>query len=188
MDDGRASYIERVQGELYYMSTVNFKRPNACWDNANFYGANGDGYLCATDSLSLCTAFPAMNHRDVGVCLCLDALLPMVRGAVWDSLPLIIAPCACGRYYPGRASANASFSIGGKTDIPIESARLKHIRDGFEDNEWLRLLEKHKGRAAVLRLIQPFITNAWTFADNATALLSVRAAVGSAIEAALRDV
>lgn len=88
------------------------------------------------------------------------------------------------RYYPGRAAANVSFSIGGKTDIPIESVRLKHVRDGFEDNEWLRLLEKHKGRTHVLKLIQPFISNAWTFADNAAALLSARAAVGAAIQEA----
>ena len=88
------------------------------------------------------------------------------------------------RYYPGRAAANVSFSIGGKTDIPIESVRLKHVRDGFEYNEWLRLLEKHKGRAHVLKLIKPFIANAWTFADNASSLLSVRAAVGASIQEA----
>jgi hypothetical protein len=88
-------------------------------------------------------------------------------------------------YYPGRSAANASFSIGGHTDIPIESARLKHVRDGFEDHEWLTVLETHRGREFVLRLISPFITNAWTFADNATALLSARAAVGAAIETAL---
>jgi hypothetical protein len=40
-----ASYIERVQGELYYSTTVNFKSPNASWDEAKFYGANGDGYM-----------------------------------------------------------------------------------------------------------------------------------------------
>ena len=89
------------------------------------------------------------------------------------------------RYYPGRAAANASFSIGGLTDIPIESVRLKHVRDGFEDNEWLRILEEHKGRTFVLNLIQPFISNAWTFADNATSLLSVRRAIGAAIQTAL---
>ena len=90
-------------------------------------------------------------------------------------------------YYPGIAASNASHSIGGSTDIPIESARLKHVRDGYEDFEWLTILEKHKGRAFVLELISPFITNSWTFADNATTLLSVRSAVGAAIEAALQE-
>eukprot|EP01045_Picozoa_sp_COSAG04_P050447 COSAG04_NODE_20440_length_393_cov_1.581633_1_plen_90_part_01 len=89
-------------------------------------------------------------------------------------------------YYPGIAASNASHSIGGSTDIPIESARLKHVRDGYEDFEWLTILEKHKGRGFVLDLISPFITNSWTFADNATTLLSVRSAVGAAIEAALQ--
>ena len=38
--------------------------------------------------------------------------------------------------YPGTPDR-----IGGKTCVPIESVRLKHVRDGYEDFEYLRLLE-----------------------------------------------
>jgi hypothetical protein len=38
-------------------------------------------------------------------------------------------------FYPGRPDR-----IGGKTDVPIESLRLKLIRDGLEDYELLKLL------------------------------------------------
>lgn len=38
--------------------------------------------------------------------------------------------------YPGTPDR-----IGGKTGVPIESVRLKHVRDGYEDFEYLRLLE-----------------------------------------------
>jgi hypothetical protein len=91
-------------------------------------------------------------------------------------------------YYTGRSAANASFSIGRKSDIPIESARLMHARDGYEDYyEFLSILEAHEGRKFVMKQISPFISNAWTSADNARALLSARAAVGAAIETAQRD-
>ncbi|HYX93409.1 MAG TPA: DUF4091 domain-containing protein [Myxococcaceae bacterium] len=38
-------------------------------------------------------------------------------------------------FYPGTPA-----HIGGKTHIPIESLRLKHLRDGLEDYEYLHLL------------------------------------------------
>ena len=106
-------------------------------------------------------------------------------GAAWGEAKFYGANGDEYLYYPGRSAANASFSIGGRSDIPIESARLKHVRDGFEDHEWLTILEAHRGREFVLEQISPFITNAWTFEDNATALRSARAAVGAAIETAL---
>jgi hypothetical protein len=39
-------------------------------------------------------------------------------------------------FYPGTPA-----HIGGKTHIPIESLRLKHLRDGLEDFEYLHLLQ-----------------------------------------------
>ncbi len=44
-------------------------------------------------------------------------------------------------FYPGRP-----ILIGGKTDIPIESIRLKLIREGMEDYEYLALLTQWGGR------------------------------------------
>ncbi|HZA13139.1 MAG TPA: DUF4091 domain-containing protein, partial [Myxococcaceae bacterium] len=38
-------------------------------------------------------------------------------------------------FYPGRPAR-----IGGKTHTPVESLRLKHLRDGLEDYEYLHLL------------------------------------------------
>jgi Domain of unknown function (DUF4091) len=40
-------------------------------------------------------------------------------------------------FYPGTPR-----HIGGKTHVPVESLRLKHLRDGLEDYEYLHLLEK----------------------------------------------
>lgn len=46
-------------------------------------------------------------------------------------------------FYPGRPEL-----IGGTRDIPIESIRLKRIRDGHEDYEWLTALEGARGTRA----------------------------------------
>ena len=45
-------------------------------------------------------------------------------------------------FYPGTPE-----KIGGKTNIPIESLRLKHLRDGLEDYEYLHLLKALGGES-----------------------------------------
>jgi hypothetical protein len=40
-------------------------------------------------------------------------------------------------FYPGRPE-----TIGGQAHLPIESLRLKHIRDGLEDYEYLKLARR----------------------------------------------
>ncbi len=52
-------------------------------------------------------------------------------------------------FYPGIPSR-----IGGKTHIPIESLRLKHLRDGLEDFEYLRLLKELGDEALARRLVR----------------------------------
>lgn len=51
-------------------------------------------------------------------------------------------------FYPGTPTR-----IGGKSHIPIESLGLKHIRDGLEDLELLRLVAKKPGGEAFARAI-----------------------------------
>src|SRR5207244_12414075 len=48
-------------------------------------------------------------------------------------------------FYPGKPSI-----IGGARNIPIESIRLKLIRDGEQDYEYLRFLARHGLRAKAL--------------------------------------
>lgn len=44
-------------------------------------------------------------------------------------------------FYPGKPDY-----VGGKNHIPIESIRLKLVREGMEDYEYLKLAEAKKGR------------------------------------------
>jgi hypothetical protein len=56
-------------------------------------------------------------------------------------------------FYPGKACAPGSGPgcIGGTTDIPIESIRLKRIRDGREDYEYLKRAVDNPDTAALAR-------------------------------------
>jgi Glycoside hydrolase 123, catalytic domain/Glycoside hydrolase 123 N-terminal domain len=76
-------------------------------------------------------------------------------------------------FYPGRPDA-----IGGRTDIPIESIRLKLIREGLEDYEYLILLEKRKGAAAVDAALKGLIRSAWEYDQDPKVLYSVREQIG----------
>jgi hypothetical protein len=83
-------------------------------------------------------------------------------------------------FYPGRPS-----DIGGTTHIPVESIRLKQIRDGLEDYEYLLQLEQMQGRAAVLALISTVLTNTYTYTSDPASLLGLRQSIGELLDAAL---
>eukprot|EP01051_Picozoa_sp_SAG22_P022256 SAG22_NODE_5265_length_1050_cov_1.044164_1_plen_350_part_11 len=86
-------------------------------------------------------------------------------------------------FYPGTPAI-----IGGKTHIPVESMRLKFVRDGVEDYEMLRQAEAALGRPRVLALIKPAIRNLGDWTKDAVTLLAVRVAVGRALAAKTDDV
>eukprot|EP01043_Picozoa_sp_COSAG02_P022520 COSAG02_NODE_1174_length_14082_cov_1929.950154_3_plen_187_part_00 len=121
-----ASYLTRVDGELYAAIGLNFNTPGAFWESARFYGGNGDDYML----------------------------------------------------YPGTPDR-----IGGHTGIPIESIRMKHVRDGYEDNEYLRLLEGQSSRQAVLQRFAKFMPAAFSWDDDITRFEELRVLIGRTIEA-----
>ncbi len=55
-------------------------------------------------------------------------------------------------FYPGQPGTCAVGCVGGADPIPIESMRMKLIRDGYEDYEWLRWLTAH-GQGARARAV-----------------------------------
>lgn len=79
-------------------------------------------------------------------------------------------------FYPGSVGR-----IGGTTDIPIESLRLKHIRDGIEDYEYLKILESVDPEAAK-EFATALFPNAWSAADiEPEQLLETRRALAQRI-------
>lgn len=81
-------------------------------------------------------------------------------------------------FYPGKPSI-----IGGTTDIPIESIRLKLIREGMEDYEYLKLLadlgDSNKAHALASAA---FPTPYMVAATDPSTLYSVRAQLADRIE------
>ena len=76
--------------------------------------------------------------------------------------------------YPGTSA-----KIGVTVPIPLPSIRLKNIRDGMEDYEYLHALTNAGFGSFAMAEAQSVITNAYTFNNDPTALLNVRTALGN---------
>ena len=72
-------------------------------------------------------------------------------------------------FYPGKPE-----KIGGKTHIPIASIRLKMIRDGMEDYEYMTILEKNGFRKPAISKMKKLIKNAYSFSHVAGKLNKIR--------------
>jgi hypothetical protein len=76
-------------------------------------------------------------------------------------------------FYPGRPDR-----IGGVTDIPIESIRLKLIRKGMEDYEYLALLAKLGGPQAAGKYADRIVTKPYVWESRPEVFLRVRQEMG----------
>jgi Domain of unknown function (DUF4091) len=79
-------------------------------------------------------------------------------------------------FYPGLPAR-----IGGHTDIPIESIRLKLIREGMEDYEYLALLAKLKGQSAADEFAGRIVQNTWRWESRPDVFLQVRRELGETL-------
>jgi hypothetical protein len=75
--------------------------------------------------------------------------------------------------YPGTPA-----KIGGTTPVTLPSIRLAHIRDGMEDFEYLHALDAAGDGAFATSTAHGFITNAFTFDNDPSALAAAREALG----------
>ena len=82
-------------------------------------------------------------------------------------------------FYPGRPDM-----IGGTQHVPVASIRLKLIREGQEDYEYLRLAERLVGRHRVLEVMAKTMRSATNFTSDAADIFSTRLALAQLIEQA----
>jgi hypothetical protein len=85
-------------------------------------------------------------------------------------------------FYPGRPAR-----IGGHTDIPIESIRLKLIREGMEDYEYLALLAKLAGKHAADEQADRIVKKPYLWESRSTAFLDVRRELGETLDRLARQ-
>jgi hypothetical protein len=119
------SYLNRMQGELYYATGIAFERGADPYANQYFFGGNGDGTLV----------------------------------------------------YPGRPSR-----IGGTTPIPVASMRLKLIREGMEDYEYLKLCSDLGDPQFARNQAVTVTPSAYTVNDDPAAMYAARSALAARIE------
>jgi hypothetical protein len=79
-------------------------------------------------------------------------------------------------FYPGTPAR-----IGGSTDIPVASLRMKMIREGMEDYEYLKLLSDLGGGQDAQQIAQQLFPRAYQTDVSADALMSARAALAQKI-------
>jgi hypothetical protein len=77
-------------------------------------------------------------------------------------------------FYPGTPER-----IGGSTHVPIESLRLKVIRDGLEDHEYLVLLERAGHADLARRWARTVARRTYEWTRRPEALHSARVAIGT---------
>jgi hypothetical protein len=75
-------------------------------------------------------------------------------------------------YYPGTPCGFQG---------PVSSIRLKNIRDGMEDYEYMILLEKSKGYTGVMNYVNPVSSEWWFFSKNPNDFSTARENMGSMI-------
>ena len=92
----------------------------------------------------------------------------------WDHLYFAGGNGDGALYYPGTVD-----KIGGKTPVPVASIRLKLIREGMEDYEYLAALAAAGHADLADQAARSFITNAYTFRDDPAALYAAREKMGT---------
>jgi hypothetical protein len=107
-------------------------------------------------------------------CLSTPCGYPKTSADPWSSIYIFGGNGDGTLEYPGIPS-----KIGGTTPIPLPSVRLKHIRDGMQDYEYLAALDK-AGYAKFARATAgSFIANPYTFSDDPQAMTHARRALGA---------
>jgi len=84
-------------------------------------------------------------------------------------------------FYPGTVD-----KIGGHHPTAVASIRLKLIRDGMEDYEYLHALEQQGHGDFARKVAHTFIQNVLTFSNSPEALLSAREQLGAELHALAR--
>jgi hypothetical protein len=85
-------------------------------------------------------------------------------------------------FYPGRPSR-----IGGSTDIPIETIRLKLIREGMEDYEYLALLAKLGGEKLADEFAGRIVKAPYLWETSPEQFMQVRREMGQTLDRLARQ-
>ena len=121
---------------------------------------------------------PAVAHRifewltyryRIGGELYYDTVQAFARLDPWQDQHLFGGNGDGTLFYPGTPE-----KIGGRTPIPVESIRLKLIREGLEDYEYLRLHEARFGREATEAIAASIAPRTYQWQHDSSRLMAAR--------------
>jgi hypothetical protein len=95
------------------------------------------------------------------------------KGDPWTSVYLFGGNGDGTLVYPGRPD-----KVGGKNDIPIESIRLKLIREGLEDYEYLTMLQRKVGYWRTAEIVDSFVRGLYDYDQDPHQLYAARRRAG----------
>lgn len=107
---------------------------------------------------------------------------PGVANLAANSLP---GPLTNGACVEGTCRGIHTPQLGGTHDIPIESIRLKMLREGREDYEYLKMLSDRGDDAWAQSVVNNLVTNTYTWNNSESDLYAVRSALANRIAVSL---
>jgi hypothetical protein len=102
--------------------------------------------------------------------------MALPRVDVWDSIYYFGGNGDGTFFYPGRPA-----NIGGTTHIPIESLRLKHIRDAMVDIEYGLKLTAQGDQAFLENSVLQLVSDVFTYDGDPSSWLALRKLLGQKI-------
>jgi hypothetical protein len=147
---------------------------HGCSRNNDPYSVGWAGYeIDAPASETRALAWLAFSY-DLSGTLYFDTTLQLARA--WDDQYRYTGNGEGTLFYPGTLER-----IGGRTPIPIESIRMKLVRDGYEDYEYLRFLSEHGADAKARSIARELFPAAYDTARTDEQLQSARRALAAEV-------
>lgn len=135
---------------------------------------------------SLAIDAPAVSHRilewltyayGVGGELYYNTVEAYPKGDPWQDARLHGGNGDGTLFYPGRPER-----IGGRREVPVESIRLKLVREGLEDYEYLHAYEQRFGRPAALALAHRLVRRTFDWEHDPAVLYQIRHQIAQALD------
>jgi hypothetical protein len=176
--DQRANYDSFVQGANKLLWMYQSCEPSSSCSNGDVEGSIGWPTMFIDESALSNRMMQWMEFKyQVSADLYYDTTQAMDTQDAWSSQYEFGNNGDGSIWYPGKPSV-----IGGTHDIPVESIRMKMLREGMQDYEYLNLLTTLGDGAFAQTELAKVVTNAGSFTSDPSVLEATRAEMATEIE------
>ncbi len=176
--DQRANYDTFLQGANARLWMYQSCEPSSSCSNGDVEGATGWPTMFIDESAISNRMMQWMEFKyQVSADLYYDTTQAMDTQDAWASQYEFGNNGDGSIWYPGKPSV-----IGGTHDIPVESIRMKMLREGMQDYEYLNLLTTLGDGAFAQTELAKVVTSAGSFAADPSVLEATRLEMATEIE------